>query len=55
MAARKAKTETPGSNVPARVKSAVVGTELQAKAASSDPPYETITQKIAYLMSTITN
>ena len=47
MAARKAETETPGSSVPeARAKSAVVGT---------DPPYEVITQQIAYLMSTITN
>ena len=38
MAARKAETETPGSNVPkARAKSPVVETELQSKAASSDP------------------
>ena len=56
MAARKAKTETPGSKVPkARAKSAVVGTESQSKAASSDPPYEAITQQIADLMSPITN
>ena len=55
MAARKAKDETPCSNVPkARAKSAVVATESQAKAASSDPPYEAITQQIAYLMSVIT-
>ena len=38
MAARKAETEKPGSYVPkARAKSAVVGTELQLKADSSDP------------------
>ena len=56
MAARKAKTVTPGSNVPkARAKSAVVGTELQSKVAISDPPYEAITQQIAYLMFAITN
>ena len=56
MAARKAKTETSGSNVPeARAKSAVVGTDLQSKVASSDPPYEAITQQTAYLMSAITN
>ena len=56
MAARKAETETPDSNVPvARAKSAIVGTKLQAKAASFDPPYEAIMQQIAYLMSVITN
>ena len=33
----------------------VVGTDLQAKVASSDPPYEALTQQIAYLMSAITN
>ena len=56
MAARKAKTETPGSSVSeSRAKSAVVGTDLQPKVASSDPPYEMITQQIVYLMSTITN
>ena len=38
MAAKKAKTETPGSKVSeVRVKSAVVGTDLQPKVASSDP------------------
>ena len=58
MAARKAETETPGSNVSeARAKSAVVGTALglPLKVASSDPPYEALTQQIAYLMSAITN
>ena len=56
MAARKAETETPGSSVSeVRAKSAVVGTDLQPKVASSDPPYEAITQQIAYLMSAITN
>ena len=56
MAAREAKTETPGSNVPeVRTKSAVVGANLQPKVASSDPPYEVIMQQITYLMSAITN
>ena len=56
MAVRKAETETPGSNVSkARAKSAVVGTDLQAKVASSGPLYEALTQQIAYLMSAITN
>ena len=56
MGARKAETETPGSNVPkAKAKSAVVGIESQSKATSSDPPHEAITQQIAYLMSAITN
>ena len=56
MVARKAKTETLGSNVSrARAKSTVVGTDLQVKVASSDPPYEALTQQIAYLMSAITN
>ena len=51
-----AKTEMPGSNMAkARAKSAVVGTDLQSEAASSDPPYEEITQQITYLMSAITN
>ena len=55
MAARKAETETPGSNVSkARAKSTTVGTDLQVKMASSDPPYEALTQQIAYLMSAIT-
>ena len=39
----------------ARAKSTVVGTDLQAKMASSDPPYEALTQQIPYLMSAITN
>ena len=56
MAPRKAETETPGSSVlEVRAKSVVAGTESQPKAASSDPPYEVTTQKVAYLMSTITN
>ena len=56
MAARKAETETPRSNVSeAMAKSAVVGTALQAKVASSDPSYEALIQQIAYLMSAITN
>ena len=56
MAARKAETETPGSNVSkAKVKSTVVGTDLQVKVASSDPPYEALIQQIAYLMFAITN
>ena len=56
MAARKAETETPSSNVSeARAKSAEVGTNLQAKVASSDPPYEALTQQNAYWMSAITN
>ena len=56
MAARKAETETPNGSVSeARAKSAVVGTNSQAKVASSDPPYEALTQQIAYLMSAITN
>ena len=56
MAARKAKTQTPGSNVPeVRAKSAVVETDSQLKVASSDPPYEVITQQTTYLMSAITN
>ena len=56
MAARKAETETPSSNVSeSRAKSAIIGTDLQVKVASSDPPYEAPTQQIAYLMSAITN
>ena len=56
MAARKAETETPGSNVSeARVKSAVIGIDSKSKGASSDQFYEVITQQIAYLMSAITN
>ena len=44
MAARKADTETPGSNVSkVRAKSTVVGTDLLARVASSDPPYEALT------------
>ena len=58
MAARKAESEPPGSNVPeARAKSAVVGTASasQAKGASSEPPCRTLTQQMAYLMFAITN
>ena len=56
MAARKAETETPGHSAPeVRAKSVVVGTDSQPKVASSDPPYEAITQQITYLMSAITN
>ena len=56
MAARKAETETSGSDVPgASAKSAVVGIDSKFKGTSSDPYYEVITQQIAYLMSTITN
>ena len=58
MAAQKYETESPRSSVSeARAKSAVVGmaSASQAKVASSDPPYEALTQQIAYLMSDITN
>ena len=56
IAARKAKTETPGSGVSeVRAKSAVVELDTQPKANSSDSSYEVIMQKIVYLMSTITN
>ena len=56
MVARKAETETPGSDVSeARAKSAVVGISSKSKAASSDLSYEAITQQIAYIMSAITN
>ena len=53
-----AETETPGSSVSeARAKSAVVGiaSASQAKVASLDSPYETLTQQIAYLMSAVFN
>ena len=56
MAARKAKTETPGSSVSeARAKSAIAGTDSQSKMVNPDPSCETITQQIAYLISVITN
>ena len=51
MAARKGETETPGSSVSeARAKLVVVGTASasQVKVASSYPPYEALTQQIAY-------
>ena len=41
MNVRKGETETPGSSVSeVRAKSAVVGTDLQSRMASSDSPYE---------------
>ena len=56
MDVRKADTETSDSDVSkARAKSTVVGTDSQAKVASSDPHYEALMQQIAYLMSAITN
>ena len=56
MAARKAETETPGSNMSAvRAKSAVVVIDSKFEGTSSNPSYEAITQQIAYLMSAITN
>ena len=56
MAARKAETETPGSDVSeARTKSAVVEIDSKSEGTSFDPSFEVITQQIAYLMSTITN
>ena len=54
MAARKVETETPGSGK-VRAKSAVADLDSQSKIASFDPPYEVITQQIAYLMSAVTN
>ena len=56
MAARKAETETPGSSMSeVRAKSAVVVTNLQPKVTSPDPSYEATTQKIAFLLSAISN
>ena len=58
MASRKAETETLRSSVSEiRAKAAVVGTDTDShvKGASSKPPYEAITQQIAYLMSAVTN
>ena len=56
LAASKAETETPSSNVSeVRARSTVVGTDLQVKVTSSDPPYKAFTQQIAYLKSAITN
>ena len=56
MAARKAKTETPGSGISeVRTKLAVVELDTQPTANSSEPPYEAINQQVAYLMSAITN
>ena len=53
MAARKAKTETSGSNVSGA--RAVVQIDSKSKGTSSDPSYEVITQQIAYMISAITN
>ena len=56
MAAREAETELPVGGVSeVRAKSAVVEMGTQPKASSSEPPYEAITQQIAYLMFAITN
>ena len=58
MAALKAETETPSSSVSeARAKSSVVGTAptLLVKVTRYDPPYEALTQQIAYFMSAVTN
>ena len=55
---RKAETATLRSSVSeVRAKSAVVGsdTDSLAKVASSEPSYEEITQKIAYLKSAVAN
>ena len=57
MAVRKAETEKPRSSVSeATAKSTVVGTASasEVRVASSDPPYEALTQQIACLMSAIT-
>ena len=58
MASRKAETGTFGSSVSkGRAKPAIVGanTDLGEAKASSEPSYEAITQKIAYLMSAVAN
>ena len=56
MAARKAETETPGSDVSeARAKSAVVEIDSKSEGTGFDPFFEAITQQIVYLMSAITN
>ena len=58
MASGKSQTETLGSSVSkARAKSAVVGadTDLAEAKVSSEPSFEAITQKIAYLMSAVAN
>ena len=56
MAARKAKTETSGSDVSeARAKSAILEIDSKSKVTSFDPSYEAITQQIAYLLTIITN
>ena len=54
MAVRKTENETPGSGE-VMAKSAVADLDSQLKIASSDPPYEVITQQIAYLLSEVTN
>ena len=56
MAARKAETETSGSDVSeARAKSAIVEIDSKSEGTSFDPSYEVITQQIAYLTFIITN
>ena len=56
MAARKAETKTPGSDVSeARAKSAVVEIDSKSAGTRFDPSYEVITQQTAYIMSAITN
>ena len=58
MASRKVETETLGKSVSeVKAKSAVVGADrdLAETKASSEPSYEAITQKIAYLISAIAN
>ena len=58
MASRKAETETLGSSVSeVRAISGVVGaaSDVTETKASSEPSYEAITQKIAYLMSAVAN
>ena len=58
MASRKAETETLGSSVSeVKAKSVVMGAakDLAEARASTELSYEAITQKIAYLMSAISN
>ena len=53
MTVRKGETETQGSAVvEVRSKSAIVEIDSQSKMASSEPPYEVITQQITYLPET---
>ena len=56
MAARKAKIETPGSNVSeVRAKAAIVEIDSKSKGAVLIHLMQVITQQIAYLMTAITN